>query len=154
METLLVVAVILITLAVVAQAGILIAMYVVTRRVADKAELLMNDSRRLMAPLESITSDLKTVANDLAETGKIARAQALDVQTMVGEARESLRGNLADIRNTVLDTVHEARSTVLRPIRHYAAIATGIATGIGTFIFGRKAKKDTEGPVKKEHPAA
>ena len=65
METLLMVAVIVITLAIVAEAGLLLAMYLLSRRVTDKVEALMDESRKLIAPLESIRSDLKSVSEDL-----------------------------------------------------------------------------------------
>jgi hypothetical protein len=140
METLLIVAVILITLAVITQAGVLIAMYLMSRRIAAKAEVLMDDSRKLVGPLESITNNLKIVADDLQETGKIARAQALHVQEIVIESKESIREQIADVRGVVTGTMQDARAIVLRPIRHYSAIAIGIAEGVRTF-FRRKPKE-------------
>jgi biopolymer transport protein ExbB/TolQ len=154
MQTLLMVAVVLITLAVIVQAGVLIAMYLMSRRLAGKAETLMNDSRRIMTPLESVASNLKTVADDLAETGKIARAQVLHVQEIVTETQQSIRGQINEVRSAVRDTVDEARSTVMRPIRHYAAIATGVAEGLRTFLFGRRQPRETKVRAEEEHPAA
>jgi hypothetical protein len=154
METLLMVAVVLIALAVIAQAGVLIAMYLMSRRIAGKAEVLMDDSRRLMAPLESITNNLKTVSNDLSETGKIARAQAMHVQEIVTESQQSIREQIAEVRGVVTGTVQEARAIVLRPIRHYSAIAIGIAEGVRTFC--RRKPKATEVVIEeqREFPAA
>ena len=154
METLLVVAIVLIALAVIAQAGVLVAMYLMSRRLSGKAEALMDETRKLMAPLESITNDLKMVAADLAETGRIARNQALHIQEIVTGTRESIRQQMADVRTAVRDTMCEARDVAMRPIREYSAIAMGIAAGIRTF-FGRKrppAKTDT--PLEAQPPAA
>src|SRR5437870_8599697 len=120
METLLMVAVVLIALAIVAQAGVLIGMYTMSRRLTAKAEALMDDSRRLMAPLESITSNLTSASNDLAETGKIAREQIVECQEFISEARDMIRGQIFEVREMVLDTVDEARDTVMKPIRHYS----------------------------------
>ena len=153
METLLIVAVVLIALAVLAQAGVLIAMYLMSRRIAGKAEMLMDDSRRLMVPLESITNNLKTVATDLSETGKIARAQAMHVQEIVTESHQSIREQIAEVRGVVKDTVQEARAIVLRPIRHYSAIAIGVSEGIRTF-FRRKPKTEVVIEEQREFPAA
>src|ERR1051325_9545169 len=122
MDTLLMVAVILTTLAVLAQAGVLIGMYLTTRRLSVKAEALMDDSRQLMAPLETITSNLKAVSEDLTETGTMAREQRGHVQELVREAQNDVRGQIADVRARVLETVDEARFTVMRPVRHYSAI--------------------------------
>ena len=143
METLLIVAVVVITLAIVAQAGVLLAMYLLSRRVTSKVEVLMDDSQRLMAPLESITSNLKAVSNDLAQTGEIARAQILHIQDLVIETRENIRMQLGDVRERVLDTVDEARETVMRPIRQYSAIAQAIAEGIRTFFRGKQEEVNT-----------
>jgi hypothetical protein len=150
MDTLLMVAVVVITLAVVAQAGVLLAMYLLSRRVTGKVEVLMDESRRLMAPLESITSNLKAVSDDLVHTGEIAREQILHIQEIVNETREDIRTQLGDVRERVLDTVDEARETVMRPIRQYSAIALAIAEGVRTLFRGRT----QEIKINEERPAA
>jgi hypothetical protein len=148
METLLQVAVVLITVGVIAQAAVLIAMYVMSKRITGKAEALMNDSRRLMAPLESATSNLKTVSDDLTQTGRIVREQAQHVQEMVSETQASIRQDMTDVRERILSTVDEARGAVMRPVRQCSAIAMGIAEGIRTFLFGSRTT------VEKDRPAA
>ena len=97
MDTVLMVAVVLITLAVVVQGGVLTGMYLMSRRMATKAESLMNESRRLIAPLEAITSNLKTVAEDLTETGKIAHEEAIHIQAIVTEAQNNIREQIAEV---------------------------------------------------------
>src|SRR4030095_12832355 len=123
MNSLLMVAIVLIALAILAQAGVLVAMCLMARRLATKAETLLDDSRRLMAPLESITGNLKTLSNDLTETGKIAREQVLHVQEVVTETQDAIRGQVFEVRKRVLDTVDDARDLVMRQTRHYSAIA-------------------------------
>jgi hypothetical protein len=140
MEILLMVAVVLIALAIMTQAGVLIAMYLMSRRMAGKAEVLMDDSRKLMVPLKSITNNLKNVSDDLSETGKIARAQALQIQEIVTESKQNIREQMAEVRGVVNGTMQDARAIVLRPIRHYSAIAMGISEGIRVF-FRRKPKE-------------
>ena len=152
METLLIVAIILIALGVIAQTAVLIAMYLMSRKISAKAEGLVNDAR---GPLESVISNLKTVSNELAETGKIARAQAEHLQETVVESRQNIRGHIGDVRGVVMDTVTDARRMVLRPLREYSAIGVGIAEGVRTFFFGRKPKEARgETEQKHEHPAA
>jgi hypothetical protein len=133
METMLIVAVVLIAVGVIAQTYALIAMYLMSRRISAKAEALMNETR---VPLESITSNLKTVSNELAETGKIARAQAEHIQ----------------------ETATDAGKMLLRPLREYTAIAVGVAVGIRTFFSERKPREpqlETEQKRKhRKHPAA
>jgi hypothetical protein len=156
METLLMAAVVLIALSVIVQAGVLVAMYLMSRKMADKADVLMTDARRLMGPLESVTSDLKSISNDLSETGKIARAQMQEMHGMITETRDNIRGQMFEIRERLLDTVDEARDLVMRPLRHYSAVAAGISTGVRTF-FSRKRREPGTTEIKVEerkHPAA
>jgi len=161
METLLMVAVVLTALAIIVQAGVLIGMYLMSRRLTTKAETLMNESQRLMAPLETITSNLKTVSNDLTDTSKMAREQMLHVQSLVTETHQNIHSQIAEVRDLVFDTVDEARSVVMKPIREYSAIASAIAVGVRTF-FGRKPEEKIETPeivtteiiIEREEPAA
>src|SRR5262249_37632585 len=128
------------------------------RRISGKAEVLMNESKRFIAPLDSITNNLKTVSDHLAETGKIAHGQAVQVQSMMNETHENIRTQISDVSDTEMETVHEARSIVMRPVREYSAIASALAAGVRTFFSGRKpepAKDETKIIiVQEEHPAA
>jgi hypothetical protein len=154
MQTLLIVAIVLITLAVLAQAGVLVAMYLMSRRMAAKAEGLMDESRRMMAPLEAAASNLKTVADDLNETGKLAREQVLHVQSILFDTQQRIRVKVEDVGDSVVDTVNEAGGLLIRPIRHYSALAIGIAEGISAFLFGRGRREHREPGFEEEHPAA
>src|SRR5205085_9335310 len=155
MQTLLIVAIVIIALAVITQAGALVAMYLLSRRVTDKVQGLIDESQKLMAPLESITNDLKAVSNDLAQTGELAREQIVQIQGMIAETRTNIRIQLMDVRERVLNTVDEARETVMRPIRQYAAIANAVAEGVRTFFRGRKDEVEIqEIEIREEHPAA
>ena len=151
MNTLLMVAVVLIALAVVAQAGVLVSMYLMSRRITTKAEALMDESRRIMAPVESITSNLKTVSNDLTEAGKIAREQAVHIKDVARETQNDIRADLADVRARVLTTVDEASNIVMRPLRQYRAVMAGIGEGLRVF-FGRGRRNEII--VRDERPAA
>jgi len=144
MEILLTVAIVLTALAIIVQAGVLVSMYLMSRRLANKADVLMTESQRLMAPMETITSNLKTVSNDLAESGKIAREQVVHVQQFVAETQQNIREQLLEVRGMVLDTVDEARTVVMRPVREYSAIASAIAEGVRTFFRGRKQEPAVE----------
>jgi hypothetical protein len=155
MQTLLIVAVIVIALAVITQAGVLLAMYLLSRRVTEKVEGLIDESEKLMAPMESITNNLKIVSNDLAQTGELAREQILHIQGIITETGDSIRTQLTDVRERVQDAVDEARKTVMQPIRQYSAIATAIAEGIRTFFSGKKEEiQILEVETREQHPAA
>jgi hypothetical protein len=158
MQILLTVAVILIALAIIVQAGVLVSMYLMSRKLANKADVLMTAGQRLMPPLETITNNLKTTSDHLADSGKIAREQVMNVQQFVTESQHNIQQQIREVRGMVLDTVDEARKVVMRPVRQYAAIATAIAEGVRTFFSGRKQPEAiTEETViitNKQRPAA
>ena len=141
MDTLLMVAVILIAIAIVVQAGVLVSMYLMSRRLTSNVESLMADSRQLMAPLESVTSNLKTVSEDLTEVSQTVRHQVNRIDGLLNEARETFYLQVTDVKDQVADSFEEARAIVMRPIRQWSAIASGIAEGVRTF-FGRKSEAD------------
>ena len=111
----------------------------------------MDETRKLIPSLESIAHTLKAVADDLQHTAQIARDQVLHVQAIINETRENMRTQVRDVRVRVLNTVDEARETVMRPIRHYSAIALGIAEGVRAFF---SAGRREQGETREEHPAA
>ena len=155
MQTLLIVAVVVISLAVITQAGVLLAMYLLSRKVTDKVHGLIDETHKLMTPLESVTNDLKAVSNDLAQTGELAREQVVHIQGIISETHANIRTQLTDVRDRVLDTMDEARGVVMRPIRQYSAVATAIAKGLRTFFKGRKEKVEIqEIEIREERPAA
>jgi hypothetical protein len=155
MQTLLIVAVVVISLAVITQAGVLLAMYLLSRRITDKIQGLIDETQKLMTPLESITNNLKAVSNDLAQTGELAREQVVQIQGIITETRANIRTQLIDVRERVLDTVNEAREVVMRPIRQYSATASAIAEGVRTFFKGRKEEVEIqEVEIREEHTAA
>src|SRR5262249_22750337 len=127
MNTLLMVAVVLIALAIIAQAGVLVAMYLISRRVTEKVNGLIDDSRTLIGPLQTVTTNLKTTSDQLAEAGKIARDQAHAVEHTMNETRETIRVEIQDLRNRIVDIVENARHTILRPVHQWSAVATGVA---------------------------
>jgi DNA anti-recombination protein RmuC len=153
MQTLLIVAVVVIALAVVTQAGVLLAMYLLSRRVTERVEGLMDESRKLVAPLESITSNLKAASNDLAQTGALAREQVQSIQEIIIETRTNIRTQLNDVREQVQETFDEARQVVMRPVRKYSTIASAVAEAIRTF-FSRRKEDVQEVEIRKKHPAA
>ena len=139
MDTLLMVAVVLIALAIIVQAGILAAMYMMSRRLTDKVNGLIDDSRTLIGPLQTVSLNLQTASEELAAVGKIAHAEG-----------ETILCEIEGVRERVIETFEDARETVLQPLRRWAAIASGVAEGFRT-LFGRTSRTDAD---QREHPAA
>jgi methyl-accepting chemotaxis protein len=147
METLLVVAIIATAVAIIVQAGVLLAIYLMSRKVAGRVDGLIGQSQRLAAPLETVTHNLKAASTDLVEMGKIGREQLSHIEQMVADTREALNRLLADARQQITAGIDQINSTAMRPVREWSAIATGVTEGVRVFFrrpaHERAAREDT-----------
>jgi hypothetical protein len=126
MEALLTIAVVLIAVAIITQAGVLIAMYMLSRRLANNVNDLMEESRRLMTPVEIIGSNLKATSEDLQEMTKSVREQVEGIESTVGR------------------TVDDVRNTIMTPVREFSAITRGIQEGVRVFFSQRPRPEEKE----------
>ena len=62
MESLLTIFVALTAIAVMTQAGVLVAIYMVSKRHSEQMERFMNETRELMVPIRSITENLRVAS--------------------------------------------------------------------------------------------
>jgi hypothetical protein len=138
MDTLLVAAIIITAVAVVTQAGALIAMYLMARHVADNVNGLVNESRKLMVPLNRVTANLETVSEDLVVMGKDARVELQHVKAIVTETETIVREEVQDLRMRLNDTVDEVQTRVTAPFRNCSALASGISAGVRHFFSSRR----------------
>jgi hypothetical protein len=138
METLLVVAIVLTSLAVLTQAGVLIAMYLMARRVSDNVNGLVSESQKLMEPLERVTANFKTASESLVDVGKDARIEMTRVQSLLTETHAAIRDEIQDLRYRVNSTIDEVQDRVMAPIRTWSALASGINAGVRTFFAKRQ----------------
>jgi hypothetical protein len=145
METLLVIAIIVTAVAIVIQAGVLIAMYLMSRRMVDNVNGLVTEAHQLMAPMERIATNFRAASEDVVELGKNARQELVRIESIMKETQTAVRDEIQDLRDRVNSTVDDLQHTVMRPVREWSAIATGITVGIRSF-FNRRATT-AEGPV-------
>ena len=143
METLLVVAIVLTTLAVLTQAGILIAMYLMSRRVVDNVNGLVGESQTLMEPLHRVATNFKMASEDVVGMSKDAREEMYRIQNTLYETQTAVRDEIQDLRDRINDTADEIQSKVMTPIRNWSAVFSGINVGLRTFF----AKEHKEEPV-------
>lgn len=140
MQTLLVVAIVITTLAVLVQAGVLLAMYLISRRIANNVDGLVTEAYKLSAPLERIATNFRAASDDVVDIGKSAREELVRMESMVRETQSAVRDEIQELRDRINDTVDDLQQTVMTPVREWSAIATGISTGIRTF-FNRSPSK-------------
>ena len=145
MDILLTVFVGLTALAVVTQAGVLVAIYMVSKRHSEQMERFMNETREMMAPIKTITENLRTASVNIVEIGIAARDQFRRVEGMVNETSEVLQTQLARLDSATRDVVERVNATaqvlqesVVRPVREVAAIAKGIGRGLEALFLRRQ----------------
>jgi len=123
MNTLLAAAIVLLVLSVAAQAAVLIAMYRMSRRVAGNVNGLIAESRRVLAPIEDVTQNMRTTSGDFIEIGKAARQQMRYVDYI-----------LADARNYVRETAADIRQNITSPFRSGSALALAAIKGVRAYF--------------------
>ena len=144
MEGLMTLFVALTAIAIIAQAGVLIAIYLMSKRLSDQVERFMRDTREMMMPVRSIAENLRVASANLVEIGISARDQFRRVEAMVTDTGEALHIQLArfdrvsqDLMDRINETADIVQDSVVRPAREVAALAKGLSRGFGTFLFRR-----------------
>jgi methylthioribose-1-phosphate isomerase len=144
LEGLLTLFVALTAIAIVTQAGVLLGIYVMSRRLSDQVERFMKDTREMMVPVRSIAENLRIASANIVEIGLSARDQFRRVETMVTDTGEALHMQLERfdrVSKNIIDRINETaeivQDSVVRPAREVAAVAKGLTRGFGAFFFGR-----------------
>jgi methylthioribose-1-phosphate isomerase len=144
LEGLLTLFVALTAIAIVTQAGVLVGIYVMSRRLSDQVERFMKDTREMIVPIRSIAENLRIASANIVEIGLSARDQFRRVEAMVTDTGEALHVQLERfdrVSQNIMDRINETaeivQDSVVRPAREVAAVAKGLSRGFGAFFFGR-----------------
>jgi len=136
--------------AIVTQAGVLIGIYIMSKRLSEQVDRLMKETREMMVPVRSIAENLRVASANLVEIGLSARDQFRRVEAMVTSTGEALNVQLARfdrVSQNVMDRINETaevvQDSVVRPAREVAAIAKGLSRGFGSFLF-RKSRSTVD----------
>jgi hypothetical protein len=136
-------------LAVITQAVVLVAIYLQSKRLSDRLERFMNETRELMAPVKTITENLQTASANVVEIGASAREQFRRVERMVTDTGEVLQTQLARLDSATRDVVERVNATaeilqdsIIRPVREVAALAKGLSRGVETYFHRQKRPVD------------
>ena len=150
MEGLLTLFVALTAIAIITQAGVLVGIYLMSKRLSEQVERFMNETRELMVPVRSIAENLRVASANLVEIGLSARDQFRRVEAMVTDTGEALNVQLARfdrVSQNVIDRINETteivQDSVVRPAREIAALAKGLTRGFGAFLF-RKSRSTVD----------
>lgn len=164
METWVAVFVIVAAVAIVLQAGLLMAMFFQTRRTMDRMERFTSDLESKLGPilirvqvlLEDTQPKITEMVADAAHVVYLARAQAQKVDRVFTEASDRLRGQVvrADrILTGALEALEDAGSKfshgVWRPVQKVSALMQGIRVGLD-LLRSRRTNRRPEESVEQE----
>ena len=144
MEALLTLFVALTAIAVITQAGVLVALYIMSKRLTEQLERFTKETRELFVPMKSIMENLKVATTNIVEIGLSAKEQFQRVEAMVTDTGEALQLQLQRfdrVGQNLIDRINETaeivQDSVMRPVREVAALAKGVSRGFETFLFRR-----------------
>jgi methyl-accepting chemotaxis protein len=158
-ETLLTVFVGATCVAVILQMGILLALYITSRKTAQRMEALAKRVEEQALPtiemarnlLTENTPKINSIITDLTSTTATVKAQAERISTAVTDVvdRTRLQTIRADEMVTrTLDRIEETAETmqtvVLSPMRRMSGVLTGVMAGLGEFVGGRRVRRQTK----------
>ena len=166
MENWVIVSVVIAAIAIVFQAGMLIAMFFQMRKTMERVDRLTDDMQARVGPiltrvqilLDDTQPKISEMVADAAHVVYLARGQAQKMDRVISEASDRLRGQLvaADrILTGALETVEEAGSQFKRgvwlPVQRVSAVVTGIKVGLD-FLRSRRSPspRSSDGPVEHE----
>jgi len=133
-------------IAVMTQACVLVAIYLMSRRLSYQVDRIISETRQIMVPVKAITENLQSASTNIMEIGVSAREQFRRVEEMVNETGDVLHTQLnrledvtKDVAGRINSTADLVQSTVVRPVREVAAVAKGVGRGF-EFFFRRNKK--------------
>jgi hypothetical protein len=165
-ETLLTIFIIATCVAVVIQAGILLALFFSVKKTSERMEAIANRVEVSVLPvlestkviLEDATPKLKEITANLAETTTVLKAQVARMDVTFNDAVDRTRLQVIRVDELVsrtIDRVEETtemvQHTVLTPMKQLAGVVQGLSVGIGSFLSRRrKAAMEASGATEDE----
>lgn len=138
-------------LAVLLQAGVLLAMYLAMRKSAERMEALTTEVKTKVMPTVEQAQELITVlrpkieviAENLEDSTTVLRAQVQRVDAAVNDVIDRARLQVIradELMSRTLDRVEQTsdmvHQTVISPVRQFSGLIQGITAGL-EFLFGR-----------------
>jgi len=145
--------------AVIIQAGILVALFVVVRKTSGRVEKLASEVNTKALPLIETTQTLLVevkprvidIVANAEESARIARAQMERLDATVSDIVDRTRLQVIradELVNRTMDRVEETTDmvhrTVVSPIRRLSGLVQGLSAGL-EFFLGRKRRQSRDG---------
>jgi ABC-type transporter Mla subunit MlaD len=148
----LIIALILVALAVLMQAGAMIGIWLAVRKIPAQIEAVRAEVMQRMDPLaQSVTEivsnarePLRTITSNLADISKMLRERTTDVDALVAELVDKSRLQVIRVDQMVSDLIQKVETTsdamqrgVLAPMQEVSAVIAGMRAGL-EFLFSRR----------------
>ncbi|HTS69223.1 MAG TPA: hypothetical protein VMO17_09575 [Terriglobia bacterium] len=146
------VALILVAIAVLMQAGAMLGIWLAVRRVPGQIENVRSDVKQRIEPLSQSVLEivnnsrdpLRTITANLAEISQILRDRTSNADQVAAELLEKSRVQFARVDRMVSDLVEKVETTadsvqkgVLGPVQEISAVVKGVRSGL-EFLFSRR----------------
>jgi len=146
------VAIILVAIAVVMQAGAMLGIWLALRKIPGQIESVRSDVKQRLDPLaqsalEIVTNSrepLRTITANLADISKMLRDRTSNADAVAAELMEKSRAQIIRVDRMVSDLVEKVETTadavqqgVLGPIHEISAVVKGVRSGL-EFLFSRR----------------
>jgi predicted PurR-regulated permease PerM len=146
------VAIILVAIAVLMQAGAMLGIWLAIRQIPGQIENVRADVKQRIDPLTQSALEivnnsrepLRTITSNLAEISRMLRERTSDVDSMAADLLEKSRVQVVRVDRMVTDLVEKVETTadvvqrgVLGPIGEISAVVKGVRSGI-EFLFSRR----------------
>jgi hypothetical protein len=156
-DTLLMVFIGVSTLAIVIQMGVLIAMYAATKKTAAQVEALATEVRTKALPaVESVQAlvannkdRVEEIIENVAAVTTTARSQLVRIDATLNDVLDRTRLQVMradELATSTMDKIEQTteivQHTIVVPVRRINGVLSGLSTGLGMFVAGRKARKN------------
>jgi hypothetical protein len=144
-------------IAVVIQAGILIAMYFAMRKTSERMEALANEFKAKVLPttelahnvLTDVRPKLDTILSNASESSTLVRAQIQRMDATVSDVLDRTRLQVIrtdELLTRTLDRVEETSDmvhrTVVSPVRQISGVVQGVTAGLEFLLGNRRRRRD------------
>jgi methyl-accepting chemotaxis protein len=155
-ENLLTVFVGLTALAIVVQMGVLIALFVSSRKTGERLQRLSKEMEENLLPmirdakilLAESTPQVREILQNLAVLSATARQDAERISSTANEINDRVRQQLARADELVTRTLTRVEATtenvqhlISSPMRQVSGVLTGVAAGLAEFLGSRKVQR-------------
>jgi methyl-accepting chemotaxis protein len=146
------VALVLVSIAVLMQAGAMLGIWLAIRKVPGQIESVRTDVKQRLDPLSQSALEiinnsrepLRTITANVAEISQILRDRTSNADQVAAELLEKSRSQIVRVDRMVSELVEKVESTadtvqkgVLGPIQEVSAVVKGVRSGL-EFLFSRR----------------